>query len=266
MIVAFSILSTLGLNGCNKEDTSNTKLTNGSTRTPPEATDPGWVLGSAQSCSNVSTDPSYTDASAQFGYVGEEFRIYSTEGALGLQQQNEDWWMWQLSATGVQAWNQRAESYFIESASIPVRLYVLDIDENGEEDLLILGEFLEVVWSVQTPSERTEILMDVQHSRGVRDVGLIDIDGDGDQDLWSLVGVAPIENTEAWGLIYEQTAPGEFAEPYEFIDREYFGAPFDGLVYDWEGDGDPDLYICNDFGFMWGGNSVLINEGKTVSC
>ena len=39
------------------------------------------------------------------------------------------------------------------------------------------------------------------------------------------------------------------------------GSFWDGLVMDWDDDGDPDIYVCNDFGFLYGGNWVLINDG-----
>ena len=37
----------------------------------------------------------------------------------------------------------------------------------------------------------------------------------------------------------------------------------EGMSYRYNGDddGDPDIYVCNDFGFLYGGNWVLINDG-----
>lgn len=233
--------------------------------TPPTETDAGWTLGTVQACDNPSVVPTYTDVSANFGYNETTYPVYNIEGAIALQEYNDEWWIWQIGTNEPYGWNQNGEMVEVDAASVAVRLYILDVNEDGEDDLVIIGEFLEIVWSVLTPHQTQELLLDFEPSRGVRDVGLMDIDGDGDQDLWALIGTGGLDYHEGWGLIFEKKEDGTFELPYEYLDREIFGATFDATVIDWEGDGDPDLYVCNDFGFLWGGNHLLINDNGALT-
>lgn len=223
-----------------------------------------WTLGETQTCANPAETVTYRDASADFGYIGGEFDGILFEGGMALQRYQDQWWLWQLEAPSfVRTRNQSGEMIHVDPSSVPMRLYIRDIDQDGKDDLLLLGEYFEVVWSVLTPDQYQEVLLPFTPQFGIRDVGTVDIEGDGDLDLWVLAGNADLEHDNTVGWILEQISPGVFSDPYEYIDPEYFGAPFDGTIIDFARDGDPDLYICNDFGFLHGGNQLLENDNGT---
>lgn len=259
------------LQGCDPSDEKQFNTTpenNDTDQYPPESapteTSDGWTLGVPQTCEAPLSEPSYTDISDIFGYTGNTYQVYNIEGTIALQEYDDTWWLWQVGTENPFATNQRGDRIEVDGSSVTIRLYILDLNADGEDDLLLLGEFLEVYWSVLTPHETKEVLLDFEPSRGVRDAGMIDIDGDGDQDLWALLGTGGLDYHEGWGLIFENNE-GTYAEPYEYLDREVFGATFDATVIDWENDGDPDLYVCNDFGFLWGENYVLTNEDGALT-
>lgn len=262
--ILYTVLGCAGSKANTDTNTNEDEIDPYSNLEHPTESDDGWILGEVNACTNPLPEPTYTDASERFGYTGDRYNLYNIEGAIALQEYDGEWWLWQLGSDNPKAFNSSGDVVEVDASSVTVRLYILDLNEDGEDDLVLLGEFLEVVWSVLTPHEETEVLLEFEPSRGVRDVGLIDIDGDGDQDLWALIGSGGLDYHEGWGLIFERLEDG-YSEPYEYLDRSYFGASFDGLVMDWEGDGDPDLYVCNDFGFLWGPNHVLINEEGSLT-
>jgi hypothetical protein len=236
---------------------------------PPEGTDDGWDVGEVQLCESPLTEPTYTDSSSSFGYSDADFPLMNIEGAIAIQDFEDDWWIWQIGDSTEQSenlhvfgWNSAGEHTNRYTSSIPTRLYIWDADGNGEDDLFITGEFLEIYWSVLTDHEIHEVLLENEAQRGVRDAGLIDVDGDGDLDLWALVAVGSPDSNLAWAWMYLQESPGVFAEPYEFVDPSFLGASFEAVTMDWDGDSDLDFYFCNDFGFMYGGNGLLLNDGE----
>ena len=251
--------------GCSENTLDSSTPVVESLRTPPEKTDEGWILGTPYHCDNPLSTTTYIDASTTFGNVENNYPVYNIEGSIALQNYDDTWWLWQVGSTNPFATNSDGDKVTLDSVSVTVRLYILDLNQDGEDDLLVFGEFIELYWSVLRPNEHKEILLNLEPSRGVRDIGTIDIDGDGDQDLWALLGTGGVDYHQGWGLIFEQKSDGTYGEPYEYIERDYFGAAFDGVVMDWEGDGDPDLYVCNDFGYYWGGNHVLINENGRLT-
>lgn len=251
--------------GCSENTLDSSTPVVESLRTPPEKTDEGWILGTPYHCDNPLSTTTYIDASTTFGNVENNYPVYNIEGSIALQNYDDTWWLWQVGSTNPFATNSDGDKVTLDSVSVTVRLYILDLNQDGEDDLLVFGEFIELYWSVLRPNEHKEILLNLEPSRGVRDIGTIDIDGDGDQDLWALLGTGGVDYHQGWGLIFEQESDGTYGEPYEYIERDYFGAAFDGVVMDWEGDGDPDLYVCNDFGYYWGGNHVLINENGRLT-
>jgi hypothetical protein len=251
------LLSVIFACSSSEKDSSNEPITDSFV---PTETDQGWSVGAVEPCGNSSVIPSYQDISFDFGDPNQSSTFSNTEGAIAIREYKDQWWIWEIISNTVTARNRLGEEVQYESTTIPIRIYLLDIDQNGEDDLFILGESLDLIWSIQTPNERREALIPNESFRGVRDLALIDLEGDGDLDLWVLAGTSDETSIETWSWIFEQESTGVLAEPYEYIDREYFGAAFDGVVFDWEGDGDPDIYICNDFGFFYGANSLLQND------
>ena len=217
-----------------------------------------WSLGGVESCVAPREEVSYQNVSQSFGFDGQNFAGAAIEGGMGLRQHRDQWWLWQVvPQNAVEARTIEGQVYRLETEYPLSRLYIFDINQDGMDDLLILGEFLEVVWAVQTEEEYREVLLPMENQHGVRDVGLFDIEGDGDLDLWVF---QDHPEQAIRGFVLRQEA-AVFSTPELFAAGNLLGAVFEALVLDWDNDGDPDLYVCNDFGSEFGGNSLLENEG-----
>ena len=229
---------------------------------PVNQSSEGWELSEVLLCEEPLSEIQYRDASEDFGYIGEIFDGLSTEGGMALRQKDGIWWLWQIVPPMIiQGWSQEGDLREIETSNVPIRLYVMDLDQDGWDDMIIIGEFMQILWSLNTPDEYMEEIFPFRVGFGIRDVGVIDIEGDGDLDLWIFATPNEESGGGAIGWIKENTGPRQYAQERELQPKDYWGAPFDGLVLDWEGDGDSDLYVCNDFGFLYGGNSLLLNDG-----
>ena len=217
-----------------------------------------WTLGGVEQCNDPQSEVSYREASEEFGFQGENFLGPAVEGGMAFQYYQDEWWLWQVvPQQAVEGRTQDGQVIRYETDYPLNRLYILDINQDGKDDLLILGEFLDVVWSVQTEDEYRDVLIPIEHLHGVRDVGLIDIEGDGDLDLWVFQDHPELAIR---GFIYKQEDSGEFSAPEIFAPADLLAVVFEVAVLDWDDDGDPDMYLCSDFGALHGGNRVLINE------
>ena len=234
------------------------------TTSADEISDPGWEEGTVQPCDAPLPAVSYTDASASWG-AAETWKGRLSEGALAVEQQQEQWRLWQLAPPQqVGFWTEDAEpTYMADEGITPTRFLLNDFDDDGESDLLVHGEYLQLIWSAGTDPQST-ILIEFTAFMGVRTAGAIDADGDGDRDIYVLIAIGGEdgEQQDSYGLLLENLGDRSFAEPVYLAEGEpSWGASFDALVLDWDGDADPDLYICNDFGSTYGPNWVLLNDG-----
>ncbi len=143
-----------------------------------------------------------------------------------------------------------------------------DFDSDGDLDL-ICGEFLDGFTYFENVGERKKNIyatgQKMTNSDGkplTMDLQMItptvfDWDGDGDLDL--IVGdedgrVALIEN------VGNKTSPPNFSQPVYFqqqADTLKFGALATPYAYDWDGDGDEDIYCGNTAGYI----GLFINLG-----
>ena len=248
---------------CKKEEQKNFNASNIEEETTTELDvieDPNlWSLGGVEACTNPRPDVSYQDVSQDFGFEGQNFMGAAVEGGMALQNYQNEWWLWQVHPqSAVEGHSENGQMRRFETDMPFSRLYVLDLDQNGKEELLILGEFLDVVWNLQYEDEYREQLLPLELLHGVRDIGLFDIEGDGDLDLWVFQDHPELAIR---GFVLKQEAPGVFSAPEIFASADQLGVVFETAVFDWDNDGDPDIYLCNDFGSEFGGNSLLVNDG-----
>lgn len=230
-----------------------------------EVSDPGWQEGEVLSCIAPLPEVSYVDVSSSWGST-EPWSGRLNEGAVALDWTDQQWRLWQLEPPdGIRFSEENtAPSSLPNSGAPPMRFYLDDFDDDGASDMLVHGEFLHISWSAGSDPV-TDILLPFTSFMGVRAVGAIDADGDGDKDIYALVAIGNQEGIpqDSYGLLLENLGGRTFAEPVSIADGEpAWGASFDALPMDWDGDADPDLYICNDFGNLFGPNWVLINDGK----
>ena len=227
-----------------------------------ETSDIGWTQLGVQECVHPTSEVTYSDQSHIFGFEDEVFGNFSIEGGMALMQYQDAWWIWQIVAPGlVEGRSENGESQIIETPNIPIRLYIDDIDQNGLDDMMIVGEFFVIVWDVLNDTQQTEVIIPFTSQQSIRDVGTFDADGDGDLDIWIFAADGEIGHDASWGWLLKNQGNREFLEPQNIAPEAPWAVSWDGFVMDWDEDGDPDIYVCNDFGPMFGGNWVLINDG-----
>ena len=228
----------------------------------PLTSDPGWSTGTPSVC----TDPaplSFThtpDALGDLAVVSiEEF------GAAAL---------WTMDGQTYVVHTTSGRELGIRSVGFPsgiataveleqdLRSFLLrDVDQDGEVDLLGMGTGLFVSYSFLTPARQTEVLVEAREDRAIYDVLPVDLDSDGDLDLILGTNNNP-ETTPQDPLQYiEQTRPRSWNGP---VDIPVGGTPatFDLATIDHNGDGILDVYVCNDQGASFGGNTLLLSDGS----
>lgn len=145
-------------------------------------------------------------------------------------------------------------------ASPAAGLTQADLDEDGATDLLLPGKDLTIVWSVGTEEEALTS-SPVSDGRFLREAAVSDYDGDGVLDLLLGYTTSDHEALDAMRLeLWRGLGEREF-EP-EVLD--YGGLTFDLTPGDLDDDGDPDLYVCNDFGTTVVPNFFLENDEGTL--
>ena len=227
-----------------------------------DISDPGWIEEDVAVCENSSAEVAFSDQSSLFGYTEESFDGLSTEGGMALMKHDDVWWLWQIVAPStIEGHSENGDVRIIDTGVVSVRLYIEDLDLDGKDDMLIVGEYFAIVWDLLEASQQIEEKIPFTVGQGVRDIGTIDADGDGDLDLWLFVSEGNLETGNSSGWLWENIGNRQYADPIQMDPDGPWAASWDGLVMDWDDDGDPDIYVCNDFGFLYGGNWVLINDG-----
>lgn len=146
-----------------------------------------------------------------------------------------------------------------------------DYDGDGDFDLFVsLYEHGNRLWRndgqgrFEDVTEGSGILQDERDTQGS---SWGDFDGDGDLDLFvanhgfveppPIIAYGPADKNE----LYENNGDGTFTDVSERLaEVPNQGYTFQGLWYDFDGDGDLDLYLVNDFGQVIP-NQLLLNKG-----
>lgn len=230
---------------------------------PPGDTTTGtWELGEPAPCADPVDEVSWADHSDRL-WGGEGTLPGQSAGCVALVDDGDDWLIAATVSGGDVSWLRLGEGQGGTEDITPgaVRLRVEDLDQDGEADALVFARSLQVGWSFATEDATWEVLIDDDDGCDVGEVGIGDVDGDGDLDLvvpdldrcgdgtrhralWSYVGDRRYEPVEG-GL--------EVAEGF-------WGMAFDVLTIDIDDDGDLDQYWCNDLGNELAPNGWLHNE------
>ena len=115
-----------------------------------------------------------------------------------------------------------------------------------------------IVWNVLDETQQVTLFF-LLHRNKHSDVGTLDADGDGDLDIWIFAADGEVGQNASWGWLLKSREQGIFRTPK--LHPASWAVSWDGFVMDWDEDGDPDICVCNDFGPMFGGKWVLINDG-----
>ncbi len=176
------------------------------------------------------------DIDVVLGFAGETPLLYERDGEGFVQQEIPG-----LAGIG--------------GGQNPITL--VDLDHDGRRDLLVVGPPPAVVWN-RSEGFEVEIWWAIE-SVGATHALPADFDGDGELDLFVLAqGGSEDERADRllWGPDWtEEVLPTPTSA----------GLGLDGFVFDYEQDGDPDVYVVNDQGAEYGGNVLWRNEGGVLS-
>ncbi len=137
-----------------------------------------------------------------------------------------------------------------------------DLDGDGWVEILTGGKgFPGIVWNERGDLTDHEVLtLDGELAR-TRELSAGDIDGDGDVDLYALTVKTGSMTESLWDMILWNDGDRSFTLDVDALDQETAtGQGFDAAWFDWDDDGDLDIYVSNDQGTLHGPDFMLRND------
>jgi hypothetical protein len=173
-----------------------------------------------------------------------------------------------------QLWINDASGHFTEEAAIRgvdnggrrgMGAVFADYDNDGDEDLYVVNDGTNRLYQ----NDGTGHFVDVAAAAHVADSGpgpsasWGDYDGDGLLDLYV---TNYISCTLPWSkdVLYHNEGDGTFSDQTGLLERDgtTSGSGYEAAWFDYDGDGDPDLYLANDdVGIVRNGNHLWRNDG-----
>jgi hypothetical protein len=219
----------------------------------------GWTATEPTVCTSP-IEAAWEDFSSRLEYPWGDVSFISEQTAAVIEDGEG---FLTLVAAGTPVFNALDEEPVVLSTGDPIlRLATFDLRQDGAEDILLMGEGVEIIWDYGAATEQTQTLIERVPFTAHRGPVIIDLDGDGYDDLL-LMQAQGEEGGQSRGLWWRNTGddldgPLNVADPQD----PHWGKPFDVRVMDFNGDSAPDIYLCNDFGATLGGNWLLLNDGQ----
>jgi enediyne biosynthesis protein E4 len=146
-------------------------------------------------------------------------------------------------------------------------LNLADMNGDGWVDILTGGgAFPGIVWNDRGTLEAHETLNMVGQMTRIRELSPADIDGDGDVDLYGLSVKTNAFPGDEWDMLLWNNGDSTFTVDTDTLGHDdATGQGFDAGWFDWDDDGDLDVYVANDQGTLYGPDFMLSNDGGALS-
>jgi hypothetical protein len=210
-----------------------------------------------------SAELSYTDVSTTLSGT-EMWSGYSSVqyGPVAWLPDSSEQWaaVWHDPASIRWSMLDGSRSGEVESAG-NARFIATDLDGDGAQDLVHFTRSIGVVWSLLEEEQESETLVSATAGAecGWIELVVADFNGDGLKDVFAPTSLECLDTLHPQLLL--QTAPRQFDTIVE-TPLAWVGSTLDSEVIDLDGDGDLDIYLCNDFGPEVQPNQWLLNDGS----
>jgi hypothetical protein len=236
-------------------------------RDPPEpaASSPGWTIDAEEPCTAPVATADWTDGSpAVVDYPPPAALPDAPEpgGIAVVETTAGTWLVWGRPEDTAAAWNLTTGELREDVSWGPAAGFaVADLDGDGAMDLVQFAPRI-VSWSFGTPAERITAIGDGT-DRSPREIALADLDGDDDLDLVYVYGGGVGDDPETMRVRMRMNLGDRAFGDLVGIEGGVgdWGAAFDVTVRDFDGDGAPDVYVCNDHGQEIAPNRLFHNDG-----
>lgn len=252
---------------------SDSADTLGDTDTAPD--DSPLVLGPRQPCAAPRAAPTWREVGELWGLAGVDpgGKSHGEGGAIALDDFDDDGDIdillgWRddpsvLYLRDGEAWIPRT----LDDIDQVITINLADIDGDGRRDLLLGRQGSAAAYAVTGAAEFTALpLPDWELITHIKELAPADIDGDGDTDLYALIRGGGTDTSQKQDAILWNTGGGSFQLDREAIPEDQrYRHGFDATWFDWDLDGDMDMYVANDLGSDYGPDALLENrDGELI--
>jgi hypothetical protein len=245
-----------------------------------EQVDDGVTLSDVQACSAPSPTTTYTEAGEAWGFQAPDNVSPRHEESASLVAGDIDGDGWDdlvnVNRDGTSYYYRNTGTSFevtdLTSVIIPMISNVLfDIDTDGDLDLVAGGNMpttLRNEGGVFRRNEPLPLLPSTQNGAAVliHDLSPADIDGDGVVEFYLALTYNFGDEATQYTDPVMKWAGADYTYDESIVPTDVgYRQSLDVVLFDVDGDLDEDAYVANDFGILYGGSTLLVNQGGTFT-
>lgn len=245
-----------------------------------EHVDEGVTLSDVQVCSSPSPTTTYTEAGEAWGFQapGNVSPRHEESASLAAGDVDGDGWddLVNVNQDGTSYYYHNTGTAFevtdLTSVIIPMISSVLfDIDTDGDLDLVTGGSSPTTLRNDGGVFGRGDPLPSLPSTQDgavvlTHDLSPADIDGDGVMEFYLPLTYNFGDGATQYTDPVMKWAGAAYTYDEAIVPTDVgYRQSLDVVLFDVDGDLDEDAYVANDFGMLYGGSTLLINEGGAFS-